>query len=155
MTPLDWIIVAFTVLMATWGYAQGLIVGALSLGGFAVGAVLGSRLGPLVLEEGSSSPYAPLSALIGAILLGGILASLAEVLGFHLRRRLGDRLGLLDGVGGGVVVRHADEHHQARPWQAPDHCSVDGHARARRPLHHDPHDRDPSRDAYALGSHDR
>ena len=104
MTALDWIIVAFTVLMATWGYAQGLIVGALSLGGFAAGAVLGSRLGPLVLEEGSSSPYAPLSALVGAILLGGILASLAEVLGFHLRRRLGDRLGLLDGAGGALLV---------------------------------------------------
>jgi hypothetical protein len=104
VTPLDWIIVAFTVLMATWGYAQGLIVGALSLGGFAAGAFLGSRLGPMVLEEGSSSPYAPLSALIGAILLGGLLASLAEVLGFHLRRRLGDRLGLLDGVGGALLV---------------------------------------------------
>jgi hypothetical protein len=104
VTSLDWIIVAFTVLMATWGYAQGLIIGALSLGGFAAGAFLGSRLGPMVLEEGSRSPYAPLSALIGAILLGGILASLAEVLGFHLRRRLGERLGLLDGVGGSLLV---------------------------------------------------
>ncbi len=35
VTPLDWILVAFTVLMAAWGYAQGLIVGALSLAGFA------------------------------------------------------------------------------------------------------------------------
>jgi hypothetical protein len=104
VTSLDWIIVAFTVLMATWGYAQGLIVGALSLGGFAAGAFIGSRLGPMVLDEGSRSPYAPLSALIGAILLGGILASLAEVLGFHLRRRLGERLGLLDGVGGSLLV---------------------------------------------------
>jgi hypothetical protein len=90
--------------MATWGYAQGLIVGALSLAGFAAGAFLGSRLGPMVLEEGSRSPYAPLSALIGAILLGGILASLAEVLGFHLRRMLGDRLGVLDGIGGALLV---------------------------------------------------
>ena len=90
--------------MAAWGYAQGLIVGALSLAGFAGGAILGSRLGPTVLEEGSSSPYAPLSALIGAILLGGILASLAEVLGFHLRRRLGERLGVLDGIGGALLV---------------------------------------------------
>ena len=104
MTPLDWIIVACTILMAAWGYAQGLIVGALSLAGFAGGAILGSRLGPTVLEEGSSSPYAPLSALIGAILLGGILASLAEVLGFHLRRRLGERLGVLDGIGGALLV---------------------------------------------------
>ena len=66
MTSLDWIIVAFTVLMAVWGYMQGLIVGALSLVGFAAGAFIGSRLGPLLLEEGSHSPYAPLSALVGA-----------------------------------------------------------------------------------------
>jgi Trypsin-like peptidase domain/Colicin V production protein len=104
VTSLDWIIVAFTVLMAAWGYAQGLIVGALSLAGFAAGAFFGSRLGPMLLEEGSRSPYAPLSALVGAILVGGLLASLAEMLGFHFRHRLGERLGLLDGVGGAALV---------------------------------------------------
>jgi hypothetical protein len=101
---LDWIIVAFTVVMAAWGYAQGLIVGALSLAGFAAGAFLGSRLGPLVLEEGAESPYAPLSALIGAVLMGGILASIFELLGFRLRGGLGQRLGLLDGVAGALLV---------------------------------------------------
>jgi len=104
VTALDWIIVAFAALMATWGYLQGLIVGALSLAGFAGGALLGSRLGPLLLEEGSRSPYAPLFALIGALGLGGILASGLEVLGFHLRRRLGERLGLMDGLGGALLV---------------------------------------------------
>jgi len=81
-----------------------LIVGALSLAGFAGGAFLGSRLGPLLLEEGSQSPYAPLFALIGALLIGGILASGLELLGFHLRHRLGERLGVLDGVAGSVLV---------------------------------------------------
>jgi S1-C subfamily serine protease len=104
LTGLDWIIVAFTALMGLWGFSQGLIAGALSLAGFAVGAVLGSRLGPLVLEEGSQSPYAPLFALLGALMVGGLLASGLEVLGFHLRRRLGERLGLLDGLGGSVLV---------------------------------------------------
>jgi Trypsin-like peptidase domain/Colicin V production protein len=104
VTALDWIIVAFTGLMAIWGYAQGLIVGALSLIGFAAGAFLGSRLGPLLLEEGSESPYAPLVALIGALMIGGILASGLELLGFHLRHRLGERLGVLDGVAGAVLV---------------------------------------------------
>ena len=33
MTAIDWIIVAFTVLMALWGYSQGIVVGALSLAG--------------------------------------------------------------------------------------------------------------------------
>jgi hypothetical protein len=104
LTTLDWIIVAFTVLMAVWGYQQGLIAGGLSLVGFAAGAFLGSRLGPLLLEEGSHSPYAPLSALLGAVLVGGLFASGFELLGFHLRRRLGERIGLLDGLGGSVLV---------------------------------------------------
>ncbi len=104
MTALDWIIVVFTGLMAIWGYAQGLIVGALSLLGFVGGALLGSRLGPLLLEEGSQSPYAPLLALVGALLVGGVLASGLELLGFHLRRRMGDRLGFVDGLGGALLV---------------------------------------------------
>jgi len=104
VTGLDWIILAFTLLMAFWGYVQGLLVGALSLAGFAAGAVVGSRLGPLVLEEGSRSPYAPLSALVGALVIGGILASVLELLGFHLRRRMGDRFGVADGLGGALLV---------------------------------------------------
>jgi hypothetical protein len=104
VTSVDWVIVGFTVLMACWGYLQGLIVGALSLVGFAGGAVVGARLGPLLLAEGSHSPYAPLFGLLGALLLGGLFASGLEVLGFHIRRRLGERVGLLDGIGGAMLV---------------------------------------------------
>ena len=104
MTALDWIIIAFTVLMAVWGYSQGLIVGALSLVGFAAGALLGSRLAPLLLEEGSNSPYAPMLSLVGALLVGGVLASALELLGFRLRHRIGERLGILDGIGGALLV---------------------------------------------------
>jgi S1-C subfamily serine protease len=104
LTAVDWIIVGFTVFMGLWGFAQGLIVGGLSLAGFVAGAFVGSRLGPALLTEGSHSPYAPLFALLGAVLIGGILASGLEVLGFHLRGRLGDRFGALDGLGGAVLV---------------------------------------------------
>src|SRR3954467_11550263 len=107
MTVVDWIIVAFTLLMGAWGYAQGLIVGALSLAGFLGGAFLGSRLGPLLLSKGSHSPYAPLMALIGAFLIGGVLASGLEVLGFRLRRRLPPGLGVLDGIGGALLIAAA------------------------------------------------
>jgi hypothetical protein len=107
MTAIDWIIVAFTLLMAVWGYSQGLIVGALSLVGFLGGAFLGSRLGPLLVHDGAHSPYAPLFALIGAFLIGGVLASGLEVLGFHLRRRLPAQLGMLDGIGGAVLIAAA------------------------------------------------
>src|SRR3954469_21558930 len=104
MTALDWIIVAFTALMALWGYSQGLLVGALSLAGFLGGAFLGARIGPLILENGARSPYAPVFALAGAFLIGGVLAPGLEVLGFQLRRRLGPTLGLLDGLGGAVLL---------------------------------------------------
>ena len=104
MTTLDWIIIAFTLLMAVWGYQQGLIAGALSLAGFAAGAFIGSRLGPLLLADGSHSPYAPLFALLGAVMVGGVFASGLELLGFHLRHRLGERIGLIDGIGGSVLV---------------------------------------------------
>jgi hypothetical protein len=104
LTGLDWIIIGFTLLMGVWGFSQGLIAGALALAGFAAGALLGSRLGPLLLAEGSASPYAPLFALLGALMLGGLLASGLEVLGFHLRHRLGERFGLVDGLGGSVLV---------------------------------------------------
>jgi hypothetical protein len=104
LTALDWFIVVFVLLMAAWGYAQGLIVGALSLAGFLGGAIAGARLGPLLLSEGSHSPYAPLFALVGSLLLGGMLASGFELLGFRLRSGLGSRLGVLDGVGGALLV---------------------------------------------------
>lgn len=88
MTGLDWLIIAFALAMAFWGYQQGLIVGVLSLAGFAIGAFLGSRLGPALLPDGSHSPYAPATALAGALLVGGIVAVSMEGLAFAARRRL-------------------------------------------------------------------
>jgi S1-C subfamily serine protease len=104
VTTLDWIIVAFTLLMAVWGYTQGLVVGALSLGGFVAGAFLGSRLAPVLLSGGSDSPYAPLVTLVAALMLGGVLATVLEAAGFELRRRMGPGLGTVDGAAGAVLV---------------------------------------------------
>jgi S1-C subfamily serine protease len=85
VTTLDWLIVAFTALLAIYGYLQGFIVGVLSLVGFAVGAFLGARFGPLLLPSGSRSPYAPLFGLLGALLVGGVLASGFEGVGVRAR----------------------------------------------------------------------
>ena len=100
MTTLDWIVVAFTVLLAINGLRQGFIVGALQLAGFAAGALLGSRIGPLLLQDGSQSPYAPLFALCGAVLLGTFLGGWLQLAGAALRARL--RLPGLDAVDGGL-----------------------------------------------------
>jgi S1-C subfamily serine protease len=104
VNAVDLIIVGFTLAMAVWGFSQGMIVGGLSLCGFVGGAILGSRLGPLVLDQGAESPYAPLVTLVAALALGGLLATGGEALGFTLRRRMGNRLGALDGVGGAVLL---------------------------------------------------
>ncbi len=106
MTALDWGIVAFAVLMAFWGYQQGLLVGAFSLAGFVAGAYLGSRLGPELLPDGSESPYAPAIGLAGAVLVGGILAVTGEGAGFALRSRLvrGPLSDAIDGSGGATLV---------------------------------------------------
>ena len=85
MTIVDWLIVAFTVLLAMYGYAQGFIVGALSLVGFGIGAFLGTRLAPLVLPSGSHSQYAALFGLLGALLAGAVLASGFEGIGSRAR----------------------------------------------------------------------
>jgi S1-C subfamily serine protease len=104
VTGLDWIIVAFAALLASFGFRRGFIVGALSFAGFALGAFVGTRIGPLLLPDGSSSPYAPAFGLLGALLAGAILASGLEGVGLRVRRALViPGLGLLDGVLGAAL----------------------------------------------------
>ncbi|HXB14442.1 MAG TPA: MarP family serine protease [Solirubrobacteraceae bacterium] len=104
MTLLDWLIVAFAAVLAFFGFRQGFIVGVLSFAGFLGGAFLGTRIGPLLLPQGSASPYAPAFGLVGALLGGAILASGLEGLGFKLRRTLiVPGLGLADGALGAVL----------------------------------------------------
>lgn len=106
MTVLDWAIVAFTVAVALWGYRQGLIVGTLTLLGFGLGAFAGSRIGPLLLSQGSESPYAPLCAALGALLVGAVMAVTLESFALGLRTRLirGRGLHLADGAGGAALI---------------------------------------------------
>jgi len=106
VTVLDWGIVAFTLALALWGHRQGLIVGTLTLIGFAVGAFAGSRLGPLLLNQGSDSPYAPLCAALGALVAGALVAVTLESFALGLRTRIvrGRGMRLADGAGGAALV---------------------------------------------------
>lgn len=104
MTPLDWLIVVFAAVMIVAGYGRGLVVGGLALVGFLAGAFAGSRLGPMLLNEGSESPWAPLMALVCALLLGALVASLLELLGFRIRGLMRGPLGVADGIGGALLV---------------------------------------------------
>jgi S1-C subfamily serine protease len=107
LTALDWGIVAFTLVLGIWGYRQGLIVGFLTLIGFALGAFVGSRLAPLVLSEGADSPYAPLLAALGALVAGALVAVTLESMALGLRARLirnRHHLHRADGAGGAALV---------------------------------------------------
>ena len=52
MTGLDWIILGIVILLALFGWAQGFVAGALALVGFAIGAWVGTRVGPLRAARG-------------------------------------------------------------------------------------------------------
>jgi len=105
LTPIDWIIVGLVVVLAVFGWAQGFVAAVLSLAGFAAGAWLGTRIGPLVLTDGAKSPYAPLFGLAGALLAGAVLASGLEGVGFALRAKLrAPGLAAADGVLGAVLT---------------------------------------------------
>ncbi len=105
MTTIDWLILGFTVLLASYGYLQGFIVGMLSLVGFALGALLGTRVGPLLLPSGSHSRYAPIFGLVGALLAGGVMASGLEGVGARARAALRlPGLRLIDGMLGAALT---------------------------------------------------
>lgn len=104
MTGIDWAILGFAALFGALGVMRGLIVGALSLGGFVAGAFLGTRIGPLVLSDGSSSPWAPMFGLLGAVLFGMVVAAVAETFGVRLRRGMrSPRARAVDGFGGAML----------------------------------------------------
>lgn len=106
MTTVDFIIIAFTVLLAAAGFRQGFVVGALSLVGFVGGAYLGTRVAPLLLPDGASSPYAPAFGLMGAF-LGGVILSLSfEGVATQLKRGFRAIPGArsVDGILGAVLA---------------------------------------------------
>jgi S1-C subfamily serine protease len=106
VTGVDWIIVGLVLLLALFGWAQGFISGVLAFAGLALGAWLGTRIGPLVLSEGAHSPWAPAFGLLGALIVGAALAGLFEAFGAPVRRALAALPGfaVADGVLGAVLV---------------------------------------------------
>ena len=104
MTIVDWLALALVVLAALGGAVQGLVWSGLSLAGLIGGAFLGGRLAPLLLSDGSSSPYAPVVALVAAVGLAVAFEVLGSSVGALIRDRERARsLQLLDSVGGVVA----------------------------------------------------
>jgi S1-C subfamily serine protease len=104
VTKVDLGAIAFCFLTAFIGWRKGLVASALSVAGIVLGAWLGSRLGPQLLEGGSDSPYTPLAALAGAAVGAIVLETLGTLAGATLRGRLRTpRLRSFDAAGGVVL----------------------------------------------------
>jgi S1-C subfamily serine protease len=106
VTGVDWIIVGLVLLLALFGWAQGFISGVLAFAGLALGAWIGTRIGPLVLPEGRHSQWAPAFGLLGALIVGALLAGLFEAFGAPVRRALARLPGFAsaDGLLGALLI---------------------------------------------------
>ena len=114
MSAVDWGVLALVALSAFIGFTRGLVRGALSLAGLALGAYLGARLAPQLLNRNSA--YAPLVALAGAVLGASLLQALASLAAGSIRssmrvvpgfRSLDSAAGLLLGAAAGVFFAWA------------------------------------------------
>jgi S1-C subfamily serine protease len=103
MTALDWLAILIVVLAALGGASQGFVWSGLSLAGLVVGAVVGGRLAPVLLSGGSSSPYAPVLALAGAVTLAVTFEVVGSSLGAALRSRESPSIQQLDSAAGVIV----------------------------------------------------
>jgi S1-C subfamily serine protease len=104
MTTLDWLIVAFAVLLALRGFRVGFVAEALSLSGALAGLYLGSKLASSLLSGGLSPVYGTLIPLFAVLMLVLLGEALARAVGGRLRQPiLGTPLEPLDKLGGAIL----------------------------------------------------
>lgn len=105
MSNVDWIVVGVVAVAALNGLRIGLVAGALSLAGIVGGAILGARIAPQFLHGGAASPYQPLAALAGAVVLAAVLRTAGALAGSIVRGTLRPLppLRMLDSMGGLVL----------------------------------------------------
>ncbi|MEV6306268.1 MarP family serine protease [Actinoplanes sp. NPDC051861] len=104
MPVVDVILVVLMLLFAISGYRQGFVIGALSLGGFFSGVLIGLQLGPLLarqFEDGTVRLVVALAVILTLAVLG---QTLAGWLGTNLRRGiLSKPVQHVDDAGGAVI----------------------------------------------------
>ncbi|MEU4618441.1 MarP family serine protease [Actinoplanes sp. NPDC023801] len=104
MPVVDIFLIVVMVLFAISGYRQGFVIGALSLGGFFSGVLIGLQLGPLLARQFENGTVRLVVAL-GIILVLAVLGqTLAGWLGTNLRQVIENRsVQYLDDAGGALV----------------------------------------------------
>jgi S1-C subfamily serine protease len=104
VTLLDLLAVAWIAFSCFQGARRGLVSNALSLIGFAIGAVIGSRLAPHLLAAGAASPWLPLATMGAALVMGLAAQALAGTAAGQIRHHvLRGPLETMDTAGGLLV----------------------------------------------------
>ncbi len=100
----DVILVVLMLLFAISGYRQGFVIGALSLGGFFSGVLIGLQLGPLIARQFADGTVRLVVSLAVILTFAVLGQTLAGWLGTNLRRGIFSRpLQHMDDAGGAVV----------------------------------------------------
>jgi S1-C subfamily serine protease len=100
VTPVDWVALGLVLLAALGGAVQGFVWSGLSLAGLVAGALVGGRLVPVLLSNGTHSRYAPVVALVAAITFAVVFEVLGSTVGASIRSRQDRGTRALDSAGG-------------------------------------------------------
>ncbi|MEV0805647.1 MarP family serine protease [Micromonospora sp. NPDC050200] len=104
MSVVDLVLLLLMLVFAISGYRQGFAIGALSLSGFFLGALLGLQVGPMVARQFVDSGTRVLISLVAVFGLAVLGQALAGWLGSHLRRTItNDVARRADDIGGAFV----------------------------------------------------
>jgi S1-C subfamily serine protease len=100
----DGILILLMLVFAISGYRQGFVIGALSIGGFFSGALIGLQLGPLIANQFTDGAIRLVVSLVAIFALAVLGQTLAGWFGTRLRRAIESKpLQRIDDAGGAVV----------------------------------------------------
>jgi S1-C subfamily serine protease len=100
----DGILILLMLVFAISGYRQGFVIGALSIGGFFSGALIGLQVGPLIANKFADGAIRLVVSLVAIFALAVLGQTLAGWFGTRLRRAIDNPvLQRVDDAGGAVV----------------------------------------------------
>ena len=100
----DGILILLMLIFAISGYRQGFVIGALSIGGFFSGALIGLQVGPLIANQFADGAIRLTVSLVAIFALAVLGQTLAGWFGTRLRRAIDNKpLQHIDDAGGAVV----------------------------------------------------
>ena len=100
----DGVLILLMLIFAISGYRQGFVIGALSIGGFFSGALIGLQVGPLIANQFADGAIRLVVSLVSIFALAVLGQTLAGWFGTRLRRAIDSKpLQRIDDAGGAVV----------------------------------------------------